>query len=148
MAEYVVADTTVVIRLSRASEDSRAYEQMMGDRWLAVSFQTPPELWDGPFGESRRQRLQDYLATMAVLPNTEATGVWYSRVAEKRRDLRKKRQPGADASDADVWIVSSALEHRLPLLSHDKQQVELGRAAGLRVLTNLPGLRDDNPPLG
>lgn len=147
MAEYIVADTTVVIHLSRVSEDSQAYQEMMGERWLAVSFQTPPELWDGPVGESRRQRLRDYIAATLVLPNTEATGVWYSRVAERRKELRKMQQPGSDASDADVWIISTALEHRMPLLSHDKQQVQLGRAVGLRVLTNIPELRDDNPTL-
>ena len=46
-----------------------------------------------------------------------------------------------------MWIIASALEHDLPLLSHDRQQVALGRVAGLDVLTNLPGLRDHNPAL-
>jgi hypothetical protein len=33
------------------------------------------------------------------------------------------------------------------LLSHDGQQVALARAMGAYMLTNLPGWRDDNPPL-
>ncbi len=81
------------------------------------------------------------------LPNSEATGVWYSRTAERRKELRKQQRPGSDASDADVWIVSNALEYGLPLLSHDAQQVCLGRAMGLRVLTDLEDLKEDNPAL-
>lgn len=147
MAEYIVADTTVVSHLTKVSADSHAYQEMMGERWLAFSFQTPPELRSAGYGGPRQQRLEDLLTVTLVLPNSEATGVWYSRVTDKRRELRKMGQPGASASDADVWIICSALEHGLPLLSHDKEQVHLGRAAGLRVLTNLPDLREDNPAL-
>lgn len=50
-----------------------------------------------------------------------------------------------DAQDADAWVISSALEHAAPLLSHDIQQVHLGRAVGLQVLTALDGLKDQNP---
>lgn len=145
--EYVVADTTVVFRLSKKSEHSSAYVDLLGDRRIAVSFQTVPELLGFKIGSKRKQRVQDFLATIVVLPHAESTNVWYARVIERRNQLRQKQIAGSGASEADVWIISAALEHSLPLLSHDVQQVHLGRAQGLRVLTNLPDLRNDNPTL-
>ena len=147
MAEYVVADTSVISRLTKVSKDCTAYQQMLGARRLAVSFQTPPELLGAQFVPQRQKRVNDLLAVTLKLPHAESTDVWYARVAEKRKDLKRRGQAGRDASDADVWVISSALEHRLPLMSHDTQQVSLGRAAGLRVLTNLARLQDDNPKL-
>jgi predicted nucleic acid-binding protein len=145
MAEYIVADTSVVSRLTKVSTDCTAYQRLMGESRLAVSFQTPAELLSAGFGAARQQRLQDLLNMILVLPHSEATNVCYARVVERRRDLRRAQQ-GADASDADAWIIGSALEHKLSLMSHDAQQVCLGRAMGLPVLTNLSDLRDGNPP--
>ena len=144
-AEYVVADTTVVSKLTKQSQHSRAYQEMLGERRLAVSFQTPAELLAASFGEARQQRVDELLAVTLKFPHAESTDVWYARVTERRKELKKLNQRGSDASDADVWIISSALEYRVPLLSHDIQQVCLGRALGLKVLTNLEDLRKDNP---
>jgi len=146
MAKYIVADTSVVSHLTTVSENCTAYQGLLGNLRLAVSFQTPAELLSAGFGAARQQRLQDLLNVILVLPHSEATNVCYARVVERRRDLRKAQQPGADAADADAWIIGSALEHKLSLMSHDAHQVCLGRAMGLRVLTNLSGLRDGNPP--
>ncbi len=121
------------------------YNSMIGRRRLAISFQTEAELLGGRFRGERRRRLNDLLAAMLKLPQRPSTSECYARVAAKRKELRKRHSPGGDASDADVWIISGALEHGLPLLSHDKKQVPLGRAVGLRILTNLEGLRDENP---
>jgi len=147
MAEYIVADTSVVSGLTKVSTDCTAYQRLMGESRLAVSSQTRAELLSFPhsYGPARRQRLDDLLNVMLLLPHSEATNVWYARVMEKRSTLKRAQQPGGDVSDADVWIISSALEHRLALMSHDAQQVCLGRAMGLRVLTNLAGLREGNP---
>jgi predicted nucleic acid-binding protein len=147
MAEYLLSDTSVVSRLTRNSPESSAYQAMIGDRRLAVSFQTEAELLSWKVGEARRQRLNDLLAAMLRLPHSEATSVWYSRVVQRRAELRRSGGSGASAQDADAWIISSALEHNLAMLSHDQEQVHLGRAMGLKVLTNLPGLRETNPKL-
>jgi len=100
-----------------------------------------------PFKGARRQRLEDLLAAVLKLPHSEATSVWYGRVIETRKNLRTSHRLGEGANEADVWVVASALEHQVPLLTHDEQQVCLGRAMGLKVLTNLPGLRENNPHL-
>jgi predicted nucleic acid-binding protein len=147
MAKYIVADTSVVSHLTNVSTECTAYQELMGESRLAVSFQTRAELLSFPhrYGPARRQRLDDLLNVILLLPHSEATNVWYARVVEKRDSLRKAHQPGDGAQDADAWIISSALEHRLALMSHDAHQVCLGRAMGLPVLTNLDGLRESNP---
>jgi len=147
MAGYLLSDTSVVYRLTKVSPDSVAYRGMIGERWLAISFQTEAELQGFPFKEARRKRLDDLLAAALKLPHSEATSVWYSRVVQRRAELRRSGGSGGSAQDADAWIISSALEHNLAMLSHDQEQVHLGRAMGLKVLTNLPGLRETNPKL-
>ena len=147
MAEYLLCDTSVIYRLTKVSPDSVAYQAMIGDHRLAMSFQTDAELHGFPFKEARRKRLDDLVAATLKLLHSEATGIWYSRVIQMRTTLRKSGHPGGSAHDADVWIISSALEHDLAMLSHDQEQVHLGRAMGLSVLTNLPGLRGANPKL-
>lgn len=148
MPGYILADRSVIQRLTKASKHSTAYQTMIGDRKLAMSFQTQAELLGfNPKGEQRKKRLRDLLAAIVKLPNTEATNIWYSRVIAVRTELRRSHRPGEGAQDGDVWVLSSALEHGIPVLSHDDHQVHLGRAAGLKVLTNLPGLRESNPSL-
>lgn len=148
MADDVAADTNILSYLTKASDQSAAYQALLGNRRIAISFQADAELRGFTFRSSeRQQRLQDLLRTVIVLPQSEATSICYARIASRRRELRKERKEGGEASDADMWIIASALEHRLPLLSHDKQQVQLARAMGLRVLTNLPELRDSNPKI-
>jgi hypothetical protein len=71
--------------------------------------------------------------------------VHYANVVAVRRQLKLQSQPGSDAGDADVWIISSALEHAVPLASHDRQQVSLARACGVPTFTDIAELRAQNP---
>jgi len=145
--DYLVADTAVVSFLTKHSPHCEAYQALIGDCRLAVSFQTHAELLSCDYGPKRRQRLDELLTVTLLLPHTEATNVRYARVATARSELRRAHRPGEGAQDGDMWIISSAAEHDLPLLSHDDNQVHLGRVVGLRVLTCLDGLRGGNPPL-
>jgi predicted nucleic acid-binding protein len=143
--DYILADSGVVSRLTSASPDSRAYQTWIGNRRIAISFQTQAELLGCSFGEARMQRLNDLVAALLKLPQTEATTIHYARVAEKRRELQKTNHDAGNAGDGDVWIISSALEHDLILFSHDGAAVQLGRAMNVPVFTNLPDLRERNP---
>jgi hypothetical protein len=99
------------------------------------------------FSPRRQARLDALLATAVVLVHSHATDVFYAATARARQQLKRLQQPGSDASDGDIWVIASSLEHGLPLISHDKQQIALAREIGLATLTNLPGLRDENPVL-
>lgn len=147
--QYIVADTTALVHLTKVSEHSRAYERIRNNRRLAISFQTPPELeaYEDRYNlsEERRKRIDALVTATLRLPHQQSTDTWYARVAQRRVALRKLNSRGGSASDADVWIISSALEHGLPLMSHDAAQVLLARAMQMQVYTNLPDLRDENP---
>jgi predicted nucleic acid-binding protein len=143
--EYVLADSGVVSRLTAVSKDSTAYHEWIGSRRIAISFQTEAELLGCNFGADRMQRLNDLLATVPKLSPTGATVVWYSRVAERKREFQKANHIAGEPGEGDLWIISSALEHRLDFFSHDGPAVQLARAMDVRVFTNLPGLRDGNP---
>jgi len=120
MAEdYILADTSVISHLTKASAHSKAYSDMMGHRRLAVSFQTRPELLAAGFGAARQRRVDDLLAVTLKLPQSEATDIWYSRMIPARKELKRAGRPGGDAGDGDMWVIASALEHQLPMLSHD-----------------------------
>ena len=149
MADYILVDTSVVFRLTQISPDSRAYDAFLGDRRLAVNFQIVAEVrnWPPNLSANRKLRCEELLAACLNLPNSEATGVWYGRVAQQRERLRRLHDRGGGAGDADVWVISSALEHTLPMMSHDTAQVRLARSMGISAYTNLDGLRDENPPL-
>ena len=143
--EYVLADSGVVSRLTAISKDSSAYHQWIGTRRIAISFQTEAELLGCNFVASRMQRLNDLLATILKLSPAEATIVWYARVSEKKREFQKTNHIAGEAGEGDIWIISTALEHGLDLISHDGPAVQLARAMALRVFTNLPALRGGNP---
>lgn len=144
MPDYSLVDTTVLAHLTKVSPHSEAYNRILGDDRIAISFQTQAELSSGGYKGARKQRLDDLLAATLKLPQSEATNIWYGRVIQKRKELRTLRKNGADAGDADVWIISSALEHGLRLLSHDRQQVGLARAMAVPTFTDLVDLRDGN----
>ena len=48
--KYYVADTTVISRLTKSSEHGKAYNDILGDERLAVSFQTVAELQAASWG--------------------------------------------------------------------------------------------------
>lgn len=145
LADSVSADTSVVLRLTKPSPVQMAYATVIGATRLALSFQVRPELLSTVLSPLRQSRLDDLLGAALSLPHSPAADVAYALTSQKRRELRRNQSSGSDASDADVWIIATALEHSLPLLSHDSQQVALGRAVGLSVWTNLPTLRTANP---
>ena len=133
MADYVLADTSVISRLTQRSPDSEAYAAWRGERRLAVNFQVQAELLAAGFAGQRKQRLDDLIDACVKLPMNESTHVQYARVLAMRAELRKSRHQGSDAGDADMWVISSALEYEIPLFSHDRGQVQLARMMGLPV---------------
>ena len=133
-------------RLTKVSSDSVAYSAWRGASKLAINDQVQAELLGAGHSGRRKERLDDLVRACVKLPLSESTHVRYAQAAEVRGVLRKTGADGRDAGDNDVWIIASALEYNIPLLSHDKQQVHLARLAGVKVVTNLPELRNQNPP--
>jgi predicted nucleic acid-binding protein len=142
---HIACDTTVVAHLTKIGRHSAAYKSILGTRRISFSFQARSELLGAQYQGKRLAQLQTLLATTLPLPQTDATSIWYARIAAARKELKRKHQVGGDAGDADVWIIASAMEHRLALVSHDQQQVALARSMGHPTLTDLDDLRGANP---
>lgn len=147
MADFVLTDTSVISRLTRQSPDAITYSSWLGTKRLAVNFQVQAELLAANFGPRRKQRLDDLLAVSLKLPMNESTHVMYARVQALRGELRKRRHEAAEIGEADLWVISSALEYEIPLFSHDRKQVQFARLASVVCLTNIHDLRDANPRL-
>ena len=145
--DYVLADSGVVSRLTSVTEHAKAYQGWLGERRVAINFQTEAELRSWKYAEERMQRLLDLIGMLLKLPQSEATIVRYVEVADRRREFQRMNHAAGNAGDGDVWIISSALEYELVLFSHDGSVVHLGRAMGPQVFTNLPDLRGGNPRL-
>jgi predicted nucleic acid-binding protein len=140
--------TTIFAHLTKTSRHTARYRQLLDGKLILLSFQVHAELLCADYSPARTARLMILQSNALKSPHTELTSVYYADVARFRKALKRARQHGGDASDADVWIIASALEHHAPLVSHDIHQVELGRAAGLPVFTQLADLRVANPVWG
>ena len=147
MPDRVVADTSVISRLTKRGPDYEFYNRITSGRQLAVSFQTRAEFLAANYSTARQARLDQLLNDGVQLPHKWQTSLAYAQVAIIRKQLKRAQLVGGDASDGDVWVIAGAIEYFLPLLSHDAQQVALARAAGVLTFTNLPGLREENPVL-
>ena len=145
MSDFVVLDTSVISRLTKPNSESLQYQSLLGDRLAAISFQTGAELLSAQFGTARQSRLESLLRAVTVIGHQRETSVCYAAVADARRALKRQAADGGDAADGDVWIVATALEHSLPLISHDVQQVHVARSVGVQTFTLLPGLTAGNP---
>lgn len=132
---FVMADTNVIIYLTKSSPLSTQYDDLRGGRRIAISFQVRAEL--GGFAESkgwgsrRQQALAELIAACVQVPHSDAASTWYARVNEKQREMRNT------AGKGDLWVIAQALEHDCPLMIHDKAAIELARAMGIEVLTVL-----------
>ena len=145
MTERILADTTAFAHLTKVSPHSGAYNKIVGRKRLVMSFQSRPELLSADYTPARKKRLDNLMAATVPAPHSDATDVWYARIVSVRKQLKAQQRIGSDAGDADVWIIASALEHGIPMMSHDRQQVCLARACGLPTYTNLDDLREQNP---
>ncbi len=112
---------------------------------MAISFQTDAELLSSEYAPRRQARLNYALSFALRLPHTAETSVWYAKIVTVRKELKRARKAGGDAGDADVWIIAGAAEHRIPLISHDRQMVVLARSSDQRAYTAIPTLRSGNP---
>lgn len=134
-AGFVMADTNVIVHLTKASPLAGRYEELRAGRRIALSFQVRAELGGFPasagWGTARQERLADFLLGCVEVPHSEAASTWYARVNEKLHQL------GSPASKPDIWVIAQALEHHCPLMTHDRKAAELAAAMGVEVLTAL-----------
>lgn len=119
MSNTVVVDTDVVSYLFKSHPTAFHYLADLTDRTPMISFMTLAELdrWmlEARWGETRRQRLREYLQRFVVLP--------YNRdLCTKWAEVTVAAQASGRRIDcADAWIAATALLAEAPLITHNRK---------------------------
>lgn len=119
----VLLDTNVVSFLLKGDSRARAYTAYIQGRVLAISFMTVAELFQWAavhgWGERRTNQLEASLQNYTVLPfDITLCRLW--------GDIRSRcRAAGRPISPQDAWIAATAVQHRLPLVTHNPADFEV-----------------------
>ena len=130
MSDVVIVDTDVVSFLFKGDTRAQAYRQHLQGKTLAVSFMTVAELYQWAYvrnwGESRLSRLEERLRAYVILPyDAELCKQW----ARVRVECQRQGRP---ISTQDAWIAATALRHRCPLATHNRD--DYAAVAGLDII--------------
>ena len=133
----VLLDTTVVSLLhprKRGSEILESYAKHMEKQTLALSFQSVAELWNWAevrgWGEGARDGLELFIKRFLVIPYDYALAkVW-------ARTMHSSQKEGRRLESGDCWIAATAIHRQIPLLTHDRDFLDLP-IPGLEVISYL-----------
>ena len=125
-------DTSIFSYLFRGDPIAQRYaDDLAPDAHLFLSVQTIGELRLGAeqrqWGEQRRARLREFMASFTVLPITEATTACYAEV------ITASRRAGRPLQVADGWIVATAKQYGLTLVAHDKD-MRVAETIGISII--------------
>lgn len=127
----VLLDTTVASLLHPKKKNlllRAKYESHMQGQILALSFQSMAELWswaeENKWGAKQRDGLGVFLHKFLVIGYDEGLAKEWAKVTVHCRRIGRRLESG------DAWIAATAVRYKIPLLTHDRDQVGL----------NLPGL--------
>lgn len=122
----VLLDTTVASLLhpKKTNDALRAqYETHMEGQVLAVSFQSVAELWswaeENDWAILLRAGLETFLQKFLVIPYDSELAKTWARLSTHCKRIGRRLEAG------DAWIAASAVQYKLPLLTHDLDHVGL-----------------------
>ena len=135
----VLLDTSVASLLhpkKKRAEDRANYEPHMRGQVLALSFQSVAELWawteENNWGEKQKEGMDAFLRRFLVVPyDIELAKTWARISAHCKRNGRR-------LESGDAWIAATAVHHKVTLLTHDRDHLNLN-IPGLSVISNLDG---------
>jgi predicted nucleic acid-binding protein len=132
--DVILLDTNIVSFLFKGDSRAKSYATYLQGHRLAISFMTVAELYQWAairnWGTHRLNQLEQTLMTnYAVLSFDLALCQKWGAVRAKRRAIGKPISP------EDAWIVATALQYDLPLLTHNPKDFEA--IAGLEIITTV-----------
>jgi len=121
--DVVLLDTNVVSFLLKEDSRARAYAPYLQNRGLAISFMTVAELFQWAamrnWGARRTSQLEASLRNFTVLPFDIALCRFWGEIRARCRTV------GRPISPQDAWIAATALQHHLPLVTHNPADFEI-----------------------
>lgn len=122
--DIVLLDTNIVSFLLKSDSRAASYEPYLQGQQLAISFMTVAELFQWAavrnWGTDRVHQLeQTLLETYTVLAFDINTCRLWGTVRAKCRSA------GRPISPQDAWIAATALQHKLPLVTHNPVDFEI-----------------------
>ncbi|TDU67260.1 tRNA(fMet)-specific endonuclease VapC [Prosthecobacter fusiformis] len=127
----MLLDTNIVSYLFKRDSRAEAYLPHFQGQRLHLSFMTVAEIYRWPFernwSEPRKQALELFLRShFTVLRfDNDLAWTWAELVGQKMR--------GQPMSVADSWIAATALQHQMPLVTHNARH--FFGVPGLTVIT-------------
>ncbi len=120
--DVVLLNTNIVSFLLKGDSRARSYAPHLRGRTLAISFVTVAELFQWAFvhnwGARRMSQLETSLQNYTVLPFDIALCRLWGEVRARCRAV------GRPISPQDAWIAATALQHRMPLVTHNPADFE------------------------
>ena len=122
----VLLDTTVASLLhprKRGSEILGRYAVHMEKQTLTLSFQSVAELWNWAeareWGDEARNELDLFIKRFLVIPYDYALAQAWARA------MQSSRKEGRRLDSGDCWIAATAIHRQIPLLTHDRDFLDL-----------------------
>jgi tRNA(fMet)-specific endonuclease VapC len=122
----VLLDTTVASLLHPKKKNDRLraqYETHMQGQILAISFHSVAELWswaeENNWATLLRAGLEIFLDKFLVIPYDSELAKTWARLSTHCKRIGRRLEAG------DAWIAASAVQYKLPLLTHDLDHVGL-----------------------
>ena len=133
----VLLDTTVASLLHPRRHNAdvlNKYSVHMERQTLALSFQSVAELWNWAeareWGDEARHGLDLFLRRFLIIPyDYMLAKIWAHAMQFSRKEGRR-------LDTGDCWIVATAVHRNIPLLTHDRDFLDLS-IPGLDVISYL-----------
>ena len=128
---FIVVDTDVISYVLKGDTRAERYRPHLDGKTLVVSFMTVAELerWaaENHWGTVRLDEMRSYLEKCVIHPpDFETCRIW----ADINRNAMRS---GIGISCADAWIAATAIQHDIPLVSHNRK--DMARIAGLNLIS-------------
>lgn len=117
LADVVLVDTDVVSFFLKNDSRAELFLPLLTRRRQAIAFMTAAELWKWGlkrgWGQRRLDGLQELIRSFVVLPADAGTCRFWANVQVGCESI------GRPISVQDAWIAAVALQHGLPLATHN-----------------------------
>jgi predicted nucleic acid-binding protein len=136
----VLLDTNVASFFVKRSIESPRYEHLVGGRSKCLSIISVGELRFGAvkdnWGNARCSVLESFVDDATIMYVSDEIAAMVAIV------MNRRRREGRRMEWNDAWIAATAMFHRLPLVTHDRDFLEI---EGLEVITELRGFEVREP---